>query len=608
MKLEDNTQETNISALCEAAKQGKLETVKFFIEKEKLNPNLPNPNHPVERAIDCAAKGGHLEIVKYLYGHGAQLSSDNSIPNFLSWAAFCKNVNNRKQVLDWLLENNRYEKLNCAITPAHIYAALGDLQKLKNCKDTHSADSTHLRPYHYSTLSNNNDCFEFLTQVPSDDLFQPIPDGIYQGITLVWWLTERKKTDLLKGLLQHNHNNIDLNTAPSHENHPDKGSTLALLLARLEKFDLLQELLERNPNTTINLNTKPTPKNHPGKGITLAWWLALQKQYDLLQQILNRNPHATVDLNATPKYGINKNVTLAWWLVFDKKFALLNHLLTPHSKIKIDLKVKAESASYKKNIFELFNSAKLFHIIFVIPPILFKILHVYEDEEIYNLINKYKDNNEYNNCIGYLKFYLAKRFMESYLINEESNLDDELKRKINQTVELFKCIKTRSSYYQKAQLWLADLIRIIQANEKFVRWAIENPFQENFDALELSLYYQENLSDNNKLELVCHNFLLKNGQSSLTTKQLAASLRENTKLKLEIAQLRQTQQVDNGNTTTNTDDAVNEETNAEPIKKRRKIEAAITLASDSPLNTGLKRLRTKAKKKSTSNNKKPELC
>ena len=94
MKLEDNTQETNISALCEAAKQGDLKTVKFFIEKEKLDPNLPNPNHPVERAIDYAAEGGHLDIVKYLYSHGAQLSSDNSIPNFLSWTAFCKDVNN----------------------------------------------------------------------------------------------------------------------------------------------------------------------------------------------------------------------------------------------------------------------------------------------------------------------------------------------------------------------------------------------------------------------------------------------------------------------------------------------------------------------------------
>lgn len=163
-------------------------------------------------------------------------------------------------------------------------------------------------------------------------------EGYYEGATFALCLAMDNQIDLLQKFLEEDperYKTLDINVMLENPNHPNVGLTLAKVLIE-QRPKLFKKIIQKNPNV-FDLNRK---YKLAYAGYTNALLLACNEQFDLLEELLEANPdyYKTLDLNACPE-GLddpNRGVTLACLLEGGNP-KLLRKILRRNSKISINL-------------------------------------------------------------------------------------------------------------------------------------------------------------------------------------------------------------------------------------------------------------------------------
>ena len=501
--------------LCEAAGRGDLNAVKHAIEQERLDPNTLHPTHGT-RAIDFAAEQGQLAIVDYLFSQQAILDANKTgaRASFLHWICCCNNTVQRRALINWLHEEQRYLRLGDNIHLAHLDAVAGDAFDA-NAVDLHDG----LSPLYYAVTVRNSHIPEGILSVHLDttvftghykgitltwllaacgqlDLLQSLvakhPASIDlnaapqadnhsdKGITLAWWLVAYKQWDLLQTLVQKCTTPIDLNAAPKANNHRNKGITIAMLLTGHKQWDLLQSLVAKHP-ASIDLNAAPQADNHLGKGITIAMLLTGHKQWDLLQSLVAKHP-TSIDLNTAPHADnhLNKGVTLAWQLALDKQWDLLQSLVAKHPT-SIDLNAAPQANNHPNNGITL--------AILLVKQnqlnLLEKCLEKYftqenGHQELNKLITQHPNLTQLHQLIAYVDIKHRNSLFE-LTIQQTNGLTENFKEELTDLWNFFDNVEKNSLYYAETQEMKANVLLTLAKHPNIALWAVNNLFTQQIE-------------------------------------------------------------------------------------------------------------------------------
>eukprot|EP01068_Selenidium_serpulae_P016333 Selendium_serpulae@DN6287_c2_g1_i1.p1 len=130
--------------LCEAAWEGRLDRVKWLLKEEKGNINdfseLDYLGFIYMRPLHCAARNGHLQVVKFLVED--QRAEVEAFSIYDTTPLHCAAREGHLQVVQFLVDHGAdaeaKNKLHC--TPLHAAAGGGHLQVVKFLVEDHGAD------------------------------------------------------------------------------------------------------------------------------------------------------------------------------------------------------------------------------------------------------------------------------------------------------------------------------------------------------------------------------------------------------------------------------------------------------------------------------------
>ncbi|ASQ46340.1 hypothetical protein [Legionella clemsonensis] len=298
---------TDLERFEQYCKEGRLNEVKMLVEQADKTQHLPQIF-----SIDIPARYGQLEIVNYLFEtQQVDIAPSNNYPGLLFNICFCQDKTKRNNLLNWLLENNRYKSLGQGISEAYLKAALG-----LPFRHLPAEAFGHLHPLHYACIVGNAE----LSHFSSDELNKPIENGYLKGATPLYLLCLNRHIDLLvkKGVAPKS-----LNTCPTDNGL--QGVSLAFLLISYRRLDLLNKW-SNEIEEAVDLNAGPTSPSHSNEGESVGLQLCLNRRMDLFSRFAQKNPKI-LQLGKTVAKGSNKGVNIAYALVCLGQFDLLNQLV-----------------------------------------------------------------------------------------------------------------------------------------------------------------------------------------------------------------------------------------------------------------------------------------
>ena len=255
--------------------------------------------------------------------------------HILYCACFIEDLDKRKQVLNWMLKEERYHALkDDGILIEHIKAALGEC--LITEKEPGLSDCLGFTPYDYLILSG----FDFLDNPTKINLTRKITSGFYCGVNIAWLLADIESKQLSKQLALGSLKDdeiIDFNVCPEDKNNLWCGTTLGWQLVRadsqLENFRILNELRKKNKKSPpIHLNATPSNKNCIEYRITFLESLGLspnieiiRTRFKILKELLIEYPDQFISLRVYPEHPdcLNRGLTLARFFtiyLYDTRF------------------------------------------------------------------------------------------------------------------------------------------------------------------------------------------------------------------------------------------------------------------------------------------------
>lgn len=323
---------STVEALCSAISKGDLAQIRQLIEIEHVDPNGIHSLYGT-RPIDFAGQSGSLEVVRYLFAKGANLciqKNQKDTRSFLYWTCSCQDVNKRKKILEWLLEDKRYLSLEDGITETHLQAALDNKYELQN-KQEHGG----LLPIHYAAMSGN----KHVVNESTEALNEAIIKGNFVGITPIWLMAKYNSNKLEE--LAEQGKLLHLNTGPTDKSNPDIGISIAWLLAGHQKYEVLEKLAKQSK--LIDLDAAPTHESHINKGTSIAWQLAFHKRFELLEKLAPPSESINLDAAPTNESNVYKDLSLAWLLANSDPHKLLEKLAKQSELIDLDTTPTHES-------------------------------------------------------------------------------------------------------------------------------------------------------------------------------------------------------------------------------------------------------------------------
>lgn len=209
-------------------------------------------------------------------------------------------LSERKAILEWLLENNRYAQLNNDIKEEHIKAALGDYKVLKS-KAYLPVDKSGFSPLHYALLSGvqYSSDLTFLHHPKAAEYLNSDEDSIIIVLAAV-----KKFRTIWQILCLNQKINIHLNMVLNEKNNYslESKNTLGEILIMQNQFELFESIFKNSPAHKINLMREITPaidsKFHT---VNLAWLLSKHDNPELLLAICT-NHNIDINLNMQAKY------------------------------------------------------------------------------------------------------------------------------------------------------------------------------------------------------------------------------------------------------------------------------------------------------------------
>lgn len=277
--------------LINAIKSGSIEDVRIAISAG-ANPHSWNRDKTF-RPVDVAAKHGHLHIIQCLvkeYKVRLDASGSGKSPsNFLFYMMSCTGIGGyakQYQILEWLLDKDRYKNIKNNVTKLHVLAAIGKVTDQNDL--TAHLDNIGHTPFHYFLTRGAN-------YFKEDDL-------------------------TLKKIIYNNLDKIDFNTS-------SEAILMTISANSIQKVrQIFMDYLRDHPNTSINLNSKLN-------GETILHRLALQDDFELIEMLIEHQSNAWVDLNSQQPGAYRPPSFLIYW--FKISNGKLLRLLSVESRYNI---------------------------------------------------------------------------------------------------------------------------------------------------------------------------------------------------------------------------------------------------------------------------------
>ena len=165
--LKQETKKVIYKSIYEAASEGNLDSIKYFIEQEHVDVNAKDKNCLNQTALHYAARKGQLNAVKILV---EQFHADvNVIDTYGHSSLHDASYNNQLNVVKYLVEQCHASMTTSDYTPLHTAAGLGSLDVVKyfieQChQDYNVKDKRKMTPLHCACRNCNLCIVKYLVE------------------------------------------------------------------------------------------------------------------------------------------------------------------------------------------------------------------------------------------------------------------------------------------------------------------------------------------------------------------------------------------------------------------------------------------------------------
>ncbi|MFA5959023.1 MAG: hypothetical protein WC785_00725 [Tatlockia sp.] len=297
----------NPNALHEAAWVNDLSKVIQLLEKG-ADCNQPHTIHNTF-PIDWAAQGGGLDVLHYFFSKKERAVKTENLVKCAVWGGNVK-------IIEYLYQSHK-DLMSAYHFTARVWAiCIGDTALFLQQK------AHHMRPMELSRLmavALRFDTEKMLPFLIENEVFN-LNSIVEDNKTIAWYLGLHHRWELLSKLANQAAYPLELNTCPLNDSDPNKGLTLAYLMA----LNKQPELLNKNASQ-VNFNAGPLSDKHGDLGLTVAYAMVIHEYYDQLTECSKKKP---VNVNLNVRCLAKNTMPLALYLGIKLKWDLLSALTT----------------------------------------------------------------------------------------------------------------------------------------------------------------------------------------------------------------------------------------------------------------------------------------